>query len=36
MDENEREAIISFLNFARFICMALLVASGVLASEMLF
>jgi len=36
LDENEREAIVSFLNFARFAVMALLVASGVLASEMLF
>jgi len=36
MDENEREAILSFLNFARFCVLAILVGSGVLASEMLF
>jgi len=35
VDDNEKEAVLSFLNFARFAIVAILVGSGVLASEML-
>jgi hypothetical protein len=35
MDDNEKEAVLSFLTFAKYCVAAILVASGVLASDML-